>query len=148
MISLKNFTSADAPTLRRYTYPDMSVEQIKSIISKWNEKQCNGKFFEMFAIWHHETLVGSISLFQQSAEVISIGPEIFPSYQRKGYAKQALRFACAMAKEKGYKIVSQQIRVSNAASIALHKSLGFETNDIIYTNAKGNQVSIYLKSLV
>ena len=53
-----------------------------------------------------------------------------------------------MAKEKGYKIVSQQIRVSNAASIALHKSLGFETNDIIYTNAKGNQVSIYLKSLV
>lgn len=148
MILLKNFTSADAQILHLYTYPDMSVEQIESIISEWNEKQYNGKYFEMFAIWHQETLVGSISLFQHSEKVISIGPEIFPSYQRKGYAKQAMRLVCVMAKEKGYKIVSQQIRVNNEPSIALHQSLGFETNDLIYTNAKGNQVSIYLKSLV
>ena len=53
-----------------------------------------------------------------------------------------------VAKEKGYKIVFQQIRTNNVASIALHSSLGFETNGLIYTNAKGNQVAIYLKSLI
>ena len=56
--------------------------------------------------------------------------------------------ACQKAKEKGFKIVSQQIRTNNAASIALHSSLGFETNELVYTNAKGNQVSIYLKCLI
>jgi L-amino acid N-acyltransferase YncA len=56
--------------------------------------------------------------------------------------------ACQIAKEKGFKIVSQQIRVNNIASIALHSSLGFETNGVPLTNAKGKQVFIYLKSLV
>ena len=56
--------------------------------------------------------------------------------------------AMELAHQKGYKIVSQQIRTDNTASIALHKALGFETSGAIYTNAKGNQVSIYLKSLV
>ena len=56
-------------------------------------------------------------------------------------------YACDIAKEKGYKIVSQQIRINNMASIALHSSLGFETNGLIYTNAKGNQVLTYSKHL-
>ncbi len=148
MISLKNFTIAEAPILRLRMYSDMSIEQIEALICEWQRKEFNGKYFEMYAIWHDKTVVGAISLYQHSKEVISMGPEIFPAHQRKGFAKQAMRLACDIAKEKGYKIVSQQIRINNEPSIALHKSLGFETNDLIYTNAKCNQVSIYLKSLV
>ena len=50
-------------------------------------------------------------------------------------------------KEKGYKLVSQQIRCNNIASLALHSSLGFETDGVTYINKKGNQVVTYTKRL-
>ena len=147
MIVLRNFTNADAFALQRINHPNLSIEQIEALIHEWNLKQVNSKYFEMFAILLDENIVGTISLYQHSAEVISIGPEIFKPYRQKGLAKEAMICACTKAKEKGYKIVFQQIRTNNVASIALHSSLGFETNGLTYTNAKGNQVAIYLKSL-
>ena len=148
MIVLRNFTKADAFALQRINHPNLSIEQIEALIHEWNLKQVNSKYFEMFAILLEENIVGTISLYQHSAEVISIGPEIFKPYRQKGLAKEAMICACTKAKEKGYKIVFQQIRTNNVASIALHSSLGFETNGLTYTNAKGNQVAIYLKSLI
>ena len=148
MIVLRNFTKADAFALQRIKHPNLSIEQIEALIHEWNLKQVNSKYFEMFAILLDENIVGTISLYQHSAEVISIGPEIFKAYRQKGLAKEAMICACTKAKEKGYKIVFQQIRTNNVASIALHSSLGFETNGLTYTNAKGNQVAIYLKSLI
>lgn len=126
----------------------MSVEQVKNIICDWNKKQFNSKYFEMFAIVADKKIVGTISLYQHSTEVVSIGPEIFCDHQRKGFAKEAMVCACQIAKEKGFKIVLQQIRVNNVAGIALHSSISFETSELIYTNAKGNKVSIYMKCLI
>ena len=147
MILLRNFKKEDASELQEYVYSDLSTEQVEALICEWYKKQFNGKYFEMYAIVSDEKIVGTISLYQHSSEVISIGPEIFCEYRRKGFAKEAMICACQMAKEKGFKIVSQQIRTNNAASIALHCLLGFETDELVFTNAKGNQVYIYLKSL-
>ena len=138
----------DALDLQRIQYPNLSVEQIENLICEWNQKRVNNKYFEMFAIVSEKSIVGTVSLYQHSTEVISIGLEIFEVYRQKGFAKEAMMLACNVAKEKGYKIVSQQIRTNNTASIALHASLGFETNGLIYTNAKGNHVAIYLKCLI
>ena len=55
--------------------------------------------------------------------------------------------AMDIAKSKGYKVVMQQIRADNVASIALHNSQGFETDGYVYTNKKGNEVLIYIKVL-
>ncbi len=148
MVILRNFNKDDAPNLHKSRYSSLSVEQIEHMIDEWNEKRFNGRYFEMFAIVRDEIIVGTISLYHHSTQVVSIGPEIFCEYRRKGFAKEAMIQACNMAKEKGYKIASQQIRINNSASIALHSSLDFETDGSIYTNAKGNQISIYLKSLV
>lgn len=147
MILLRNFKKEDASELQEYVYSDLSTEQVEALICEWYKKQFNGKYFEMYAIVSDEKIVGTISLYQHSSEVISIGPEIFCEYRRKGFAKEAMICACQIAKEKGFKIVSQQIRTNNAASIALHCSLGFETNELVFTNTKGNQVYIYLKCL-
>ena len=147
MILLRNFKKEDASELQQSGHSALSTEQVEKLIYDWNKKQYDGKYFEMFAIVSAEKIVGNISLYQHSAEVVSIGPEIFCEYRRMGFAKEAMIRACQIAKEKGFKTVSQQIRVDNAASISLHSSLGFETNRLIYTNAKGNQVSIYLKCL-
>ena len=147
MITLRNFVKEDALTLQK-SYSHLSVEQTENLICEWNQKRFNDRYFEMFAVLFSEDIVGNISLYQHSSEVVSIGPEIFEPYRRRGFAKESLALACNIAKENGYKIVSQQILTTNAASIALHLSLGFETNGYVYTNAKGNQVSIYLKCLV
>ncbi len=147
MILLRNIKKEDASELQEYGFSDLSAEQVETLICDWDKKQFNGKYFEMYAIVSDGKIVGTISLYQHSSEVVSIGPEVFSEYRRKGFAKEAMICACEMAKEKGFKIVSQQIRTNNAASIALHCSLGFETSGHVFTNAKGNQVSIYLKCL-
>ncbi len=148
MILLRNFQKEDAPSLQQHGYSTLTIEQIESLICDWDKKLFNGKYFEMFAIVSDGEIVGLISLYQHSSEVVSIGPEVFPEYRRKGFAKEAMLRAIQLAKENGFKIVSQQIRVNNTASIALHTSIGFETNGLTYTNSKGNQVAIYLKSLI
>ncbi len=101
----------------------------------------------MFAVINDDKIVGTISLYEHSHSVVSIGPEIFAEYRKQGYAFQAMETAIMTAKGKGYKIVSQQIRANNIASLKLHVKLGFETDDYVYKNSRGNDVLIFLKSL-
>lgn len=147
MIYLRNFERNDALELQKCGYSDLSATSVETLIDNWNKKQFNGKYFEMFAIIADEKVVGTVSLYQHSSEVVSIGPEIFCEYRRKGFAKEAMICACQIAKEKGFITVSQQVRIDNVASIALHSSLGFETNGVVFANSRGNQVLIYSKSL-
>ena len=148
MISLRSFCREDASVLSRLGYAGASVTQAEALIDAWNQKEYNNRYFEMFAIHSDSETVGLISLYQHTDAVVSIGPEVFAPYQKRGYASEAMRLACDIAAEKGYKIVSQQIRCDNAASLALHRKLGFASDGTVYINPKGNRVSIYLKSLV
>ena len=148
MIVLRNFVDDDAATFQEKHSKHLSIEEIRDMFRKWNVKEYEGKYFEMFAIVRDKEIVGRISLYQHSENEVSCGPQIFEEYRRQGLAKEAMTLALDIAKSKGYKIVLQQIRVDNVASIALHNSLGFETDEYVYRNKKGNEVCIYLKSLV
>ena len=145
MIVLRNFKEEDAEELIRYK--GGTLEEIKEMFSEWNKKEYKNKYYEMFAVTNGQNIIGNISLYHHSENVISCGPEIFIRYRKQGFAKEAMEKAMEKSKEMGYKIVFQQIRVDNTASIALHKSLGFETDGYIYKNKKGNEVLIYLKIL-
>ena len=147
MITLRNFLDSDAPIFQEKHSKHLSIEEIRDMFRKWNKKEYEGKYFEMFAIVKDEDIVGRISLYQHSENVISCGPEIFEGYRRQGFAKEAMLLAMDIAKGKGYKVVMQQIRVDNVASVALHNSLGFETDGYVYRNKKGNEVLIYIKVL-
>ena len=147
VITLRNFLDGDAPIFQEKHSQYLSVEEIRELFQKWNIKEYEGKYFEMFAIVKDEEIVGRISLYQHSENVISCGPEIFEGYCRLGFAKEAMMLAMDIAKSKGYKVVMQQIRADNVASVALHKSLGFETDGYVYRNKKGNEVLIYIKVL-
>ena len=148
MIILRNFSESDAEVFLREYHKSISPEEVREMFSKWNTKEHEGRYFEMFAIVNDQQIVGQISLYQHSENVISCGPEIYEGYRKQGLAGEAMVLAMDIAKEKGYKIVSQQVRADNVASIALHRRLGFETNGYVYRNRKGNEVLIYLKSLV
>ena len=148
MISLRSFTYKDTSSLKRYYSMDMTTTEIESMIDDWNTKTFDGKYSEFFAITSGVNVVGVISLYQHSENVIGIGPEVFKPYQRQGIGKAAMLLAMNKAKSKGYKIVSQIIRTNNIASIALHESLGFETDSYRFINRHGNEIYIYLKLLV
>ena len=145
MILLRNFTNNDALTFQQNQKTNISLNEIKEMFAKWEEHTYNGKYFEMFAVVRDGEIVGSISLCQLSKSVISCGPEIFEPYRKQGIAQEAMLLAMDIAKNKGYKLVSQQIERNNVASIMLHNKLGFETDEYTYRNKKGNEVLIYIK---
>ena len=137
----------DAERLQADQLHGKSMEDVLSLIHEWKTKSYNGKYFEMFAIVNDADVVGSISLFEHSPSVASIGVEIFANHRRKGYAADAMRLLLKYAMEKGYRIIQQQIRTDNAASLSLHEKLGFETDGYVYVNQKGHDVLLYLKVL-
>lgn len=147
MIVLRNFRDSDVLIFQEKHSRHQSIEDIQKLFRKWNIKEYEGKYFEMFAIVKGEDIVGRISLYQHSENVISCGPEMFQGYCRQGFAKEAMLLAMDIAKSKGYKVVMQQIRTDNVASVALHNSLGFETDGYVYRNKKENEVLIYIKVL-
>ena len=147
MIVLRNFRDTDASIFQEKHSRHLPLEEIKELFRKWNLREYEGKYFEMFAIIKDGDIVGRISLYQHSENVISCGPEIFEGCCRQGFAKEAMGLAMEISKNKGYKVVMQQIRTDNGASIALHNSLGFETDGYVYRNKKGNEVLIYVKVL-
>lgn len=147
MIVLRNFMARDIPTLQKYRYQDWKDQKIREMMGQWNEKKHEGKYFEMFAITDGQTLVGSISLYEHTKSIVSLGLEIFMEHRRKGYASAAVREALQIAKNKGYQIVLNQVGTNNMESIALHQKLGFETDRYEYKNQKGNSVYLFLKLL-
>lgn len=148
MVTLRYFTDADVSLLREKRYVDMRPCEVEEMLRKWNEKQVNGRDFEMFAVCDGENVVGMISLYRQTADTVSVGPEIFHDCRRRGYGTLAMRAAMDAAIDRGYKIAFAQIRTDNAASIALHEALGFASNGQVFTNARGNPVVFYLRSLI
>jgi len=147
LITLRNFTDNDALEMQQKSCVNMSLNEVKALLAKWQEKEVEGKYFETFAVIKDKEIVGIISLYQHSENVISCGPETFECYRKQGIAGEAMIHAMEIAKSKGYKLVLQQIRVNNTASISLHKKLGFETDEYVYKNKHGNDVQIFIKLL-
>lgn len=147
MITLRHFTENDAELLQAHQLYGKSKEDILSLINEWKSNSYNGKYFEMFAVVKDAMVVGSISLYGHSPNVASIGVEIFTDQRCRGYATDAMRLLLIHAKEKGYRIIQQQVRADNLSSIQLHEKLGFETDGYVYVNRKGHDIILYLKAL-
>ncbi len=127
---------------------NMSVEDANNLIARSDSELYENKYFKMLVVLNWASCVGIVSLYEHSASVISIGPDIFVEYRKRGYGTEAMKLAMDIAREEGFTIVCQQIRTNNNASIKLHESLGFETDNYIFKNRNDNEVSIYLKSLL
>ena len=147
MITLRHFTEKDAEWIQRHFYPDMQEEAVLDMIRDWNKGTFNGREFEMLAILEDQQAVGMISLYQHSATVASIGPEVMPEKRNRGIASEAMKLMIEQARRKGYRILSQQVRTNNTASRRLHEKLGFETDDYVYRNKHGHEVLIYLRAI-
>ena len=139
MVSIRLFADNDVDTLQTNLYPDMSAEEIRDMVREWNSGSYQGKRFEMF--------VGTVSLYALSKSVASIGAEVFEPYRRSGYAYEANLLLLDHAKELGYRVILNQVRTDNAASIRLNEKLGFETDRYVYRNKKEHPVFLFIKAL-
>jgi RimJ/RimL family protein N-acetyltransferase len=147
MISLQHFEESDAEVLQTYNLSGKSKDDIISMIHDWNTLSYKSYYFEMFAIQKDATIIGSISIYERSKRIASLGIEIFTPYRRMGHAYEAMRLLIEFAAKKGFKIILQQVRNDNLASIRLHEKLGFETDGHVYENQKGHKILIYLMPL-
>lgn len=147
MISLRQFTDRDAAVIREKQMPSASPEEISGMIEAWKSNTYQGRFFQMLALTADDSVVGSISLYENTKKIASVGVEVFADERGKGYATEGMKLMIANAEKRGYRILQDQVRADNAASIALHEKLGFETDGHLYANAKGRQVLIYLLCL-
>ena len=144
MISIRHFTEHDAAIIQQKQYTETPTADIHKMISEWETNTCQGRFFEMFAITSDDTIIGSVSLYEHSKSVVSIGVEVYPDQRRNGYAAKGMRLIMDHARNLGYRIVQDQVRTDNQASIALHNRLGFETDGYVFKNKKGKDVLFYL----
>ena len=110
-------------------------------------REYGGNPFEMYAVTSGGRIVGSISLYGRDCGMASLGPEIFSSDRRNGYAAEAMKLLAERAAGMGYRILMDQVRSDNAASIALHEKLGFGTDGAVYRNSRGRDVIIYVMAL-
>ena len=144
MISLRPFTAHDAAGIRQNQYPEIPISDIQRMIAEWETRSYQGKRFEMYAITVDDVVVGSVSLYERTKSVASIGVEVYPSERRNGYASEVMKLIINRVRTLGYRVILNQVRTDNEASIVLHKRLGFETDGTVYRNAKGNDVFLYL----
>ena len=147
MVSIRRFLDSDIDTVRADLYPYLSMEEIRLMVQAWNSGSYQGKRFEMFAVLNGKEIVGTISLYEHSKSVASIGAEILELHKRKGYAYEANLLLLEYAKQIGYKVIQNQVRTDNAASIRLNEKLGFESDKYVYKNKRDQAVYLFLKAL-
>lgn len=147
MVSLRHFSFGDAPILAEKLWPEMKPAEIEQMIADWNTLTYDGKYFEMFAIERDGALTGYVSLYEHSKSVVSSGIEVFESERKRGVAFAAMSLLNEHARCRGFRIIQDQVRADNTASLRLHEKLGFETDRYIYRNRKGEEVLLYLLAL-
>ena len=147
MTVLQRFVPADAQSIRQHQYPDMTVDEIERMIADWNRGVYENRRFEMLAVTEDGRIAGCASLTERSNNVVSFGIEIFAEERGNGIASNVMPLLLEKAEEAGYRVVLDQVRTDNAASIRLHEALGFETDGYVYRNKRDREVVMYLKLL-
>ena len=69
---------------------------------------------------------GGVTVHSVNPPTFSYGIAVAPAMRRKGIAKAALPLLYRQMKQRGFARVQVDIAPENAASLALHASLGFE----------------------
>ncbi len=147
MVVLRHFLEQDAGFICESLYPDLAIDEAMAMINEWNSGEHQERYFEMFAVLSGGIIVGYASLKERSQSTVSAGIEILKTKQNKGFGTQALAALIDSAASKGYRIMLDQVRKDNQASIKLHEKLGFESDGYTYRNQKNNEIILYIKPL-
>ncbi|MBR4435102.1 MAG: GNAT family N-acetyltransferase [Clostridia bacterium] len=114
MILLRPFTVNDRAVIREKMMPGASDGDVDSVIAEWQTKTFNGSFFEMLALTANGTVVGSVSLYERSKTLASVGIEVFPEYRGEGYAYAGMLLMLESAAARGYRAIMDRCALTTA----------------------------------
>ena len=141
---LDALTEADLSVIAHYQHT--VLEALLPMLAAARARLHEGRDYEPFAVRYDGCLVGVVSLFEQPDGTVCDGVDAFPPYRRQGHAFRALNLLTEVARARGFTVQTAQIRTDNAASIALHRKLGFTSGEP-WTNRKGSEVRTWRKEL-
>lgn len=124
-LTLRHYTTQDAACLAALSA--ISEDEAAARIAEWSRMEYRGRYFEVFAIDCGGRIVGTLSLYERTADTVSEGIEIYRPFRRRGYATEAICLAFDLARRRGYRQMTVQVLRDNTASLALHRKLGFQT---------------------
>lgn len=143
-VAITPLTEAQLPVIAYYQ--STTAQALMPMLAASAAKRHEGRYYEQFAVHANGCFVGTVSLFEHADGTVCDGVDIFPPFRRCGFAAKALSLLMNVARERGYAAQTAQIRTSNAASIALHRKLGFKPGEP-WINRKGNEVRTWRKEL-
>lgn len=143
-VTIMPLTEEDLPLLA-YNQ-GCTLEELRPMIEESLAQRHENRYYEQFTIRMEDCVVGTVSLYEQEDGTVSEGVGIFPTFRRCGFARQALSLLEDAARRHGYAVLTAQVRTDNAASIALHQSLGFTSGEP-WINRKGHEVVTFTKGL-
>ncbi len=123
----------------RAIYPDMADHEFAKMLAASSAQCWQGRFYRAFVIRMGAEAVGRMSLIGGEDGSVSEGVEVFDAHRRRGVATAAMKQLIDWAASLGFMRLTGQIRTDNAASIALHRRLGF-TIDCTHFNRRGREV--------
>lgn len=143
-VAITPLTEAQLPVIAYYQ--STTAQALMPMLAASAAKRHEGRYYEQFAVHANGCFVGTVSLFEHADGTVCDGVDIFPPFRRCGFAAKALSLLMNVARERGYAVQTAQIRTSNAASIALHRKLGFKPGEP-WINRKGNEVRTWRKEM-
>ena len=146
MIELYPVSEKNVTDFADTSYAEMTAEERLSMIRESMQKEHEGAYFEILAVYNKDQIVGFMNLFAHSEHVISICPEIKRSFRGRCFGFLGEREALRYAKSRGYTVATASVRKDNPASIALHKKLGFEEREERLSR-NGKPIYVFIKHL-
>ena len=143
-VTLIPLAQEDLPIISYYQHT--TVEALAPMLAASQAQTHEGRYYEQFAVRANGCMVGMVSLFEHEDGTVSNGVDVFSPFQRCGFAHQATTLLMDAARSRGYAVMSSQIRTDNAASIALHRKLGFTPGEP-WVNRRGREVRTWRKEL-
>ena len=141
---LDALTESDLPDIAQYYRTE--AEALMPMLAASRACLHEGRYYEAFAVRCEGCLVGVVSLFEQPDGTVCDGVDMFPAFRRRGYAFRALQLLTEAARQRGFAVLTAQIRTDNAASIALHGKLGFVPGKP-WINRRNHEVRTWRKEL-
>ena len=136
----------DIEVLNLTEYKNLSIESKKELVQDSIKGICRGDFFRFYLIKNGKEIVGVLNVCGHGKDNVSVAPEIFEMYRKKGFATKSLNLAYAIAKENGFDTVIAGIRKENIASQKLHEKLGFSFVEE-FTSKSGKLMKRYSKKI-
>lgn len=143
-VTIAPLAEADLPIIAHYQ--GCTAEALAPMLAASVAQRHEGRYYEQFAVRADDCMVGTVSLFAHEDGTVCNGVDTFSPFRRCGFAAKALTLLMDVARAQGYAVQTAQVRTDNAASIALHTSLGF-TPGMPWINRKGSEVRTWRKEL-